>query len=59
MRWRGAPASGCRYKEVADRPGVSHKTIRSHGRRIFEKLQAQAVVEAVRRARGAGIRQPD
>lgn len=55
----GALASGCRYKEVADRLGVSHNTIRSHVRRIFEKLQAHGVLEAVRRARTAGIRLPE
>lgn len=55
----GALASGCRYKEVADRLGVSHNTIRSHVRRIFEKLHAHGVMEAVRRARGAGIRLPE
>lgn len=52
----GALASGCRYKEVAVRLGVSHNTIRSHVRRIFEKLHAHGVQEAARKARSAGIR---
>ena len=54
----GALASGCRYKEVASKLGVSHNTIRSHVRRIFEKLHAHGVAEAARNAAAAGIRLP-
>lgn len=54
----GALASGCRYKEVAAKLGVSHNTIRSHVRRIFEKLHAHGVQEATRKAHAAGVRLP-
>ena len=54
----GALASGCRYKEVAAKLGVSHNTIRSHVRRIFEKLHAHGVQEAARKAHAAGVRLP-
>ena len=54
----GALASGYRYKEVADRLGVSHNTIRSHVRRIYERLHAHRVTEAARKARNAGVRLP-
>lgn len=54
----GALATGCRYKEVAAKLGVSHNTIRSHVRRIYEKLHAHGVVEAARKARDAGVRLP-
>jgi len=55
----GALAAGCRYKEVAARLGVSHNTVRSHVRRIFEKLHAHGATEAARKARAMGVRLPD
>jgi len=55
----GSLAQGCRYKEVAHRLGVSHNTIRSHVRRIFEKLHANGTIEAARKAREAGILIPE
>jgi len=54
----GALATGCRYKEVAARLGLSHNTIRSHVRRIYEKLHAHGVMEAARKAKAAGVRLP-
>lgn len=54
----GALAAGCRYKEVAARLGVSHNTVRSHVRRIFEKLHAHGASEAARKARALGVKLP-
>lgn len=48
-----ALASGYRYKEVAARLGVSHNTIRTHVRHIYEKLHVHGIQEAMARA-GAG-----
>ncbi len=41
-------AEGLRYKEVAERMGVSINTVRTYIRRAYEKLQAQSRMEAVR-----------
>lgn len=54
----GALASGYRYKEVAARLGLSHNTIRSHVRRIYERLHAHGVIEAANKARQAGVALP-
>ena len=40
---------GLRYKEVADRMGITLNTVRTYVRRAYEKLQAQSRTEAVRR----------
>jgi DNA-binding NarL/FixJ family response regulator len=48
-------ASGLRYKEVADALGVSHNTVRSHVRRIFQRLHVHGVAAAVAAARARGI----
>jgi DNA-binding NarL/FixJ family response regulator len=42
-----ALAKGLRYKEIADEFGVSMETIRSHARKIYEKLQVQSRTEAL------------
>lgn len=47
-----ALASGYRYKEVAARLGVSHNTIRSHVRHIYEKLHVHGIQGAMAKARG-------
>lgn len=44
-------AAGYRYKEVADRLGVSHNTIRTHVRHIYEKLHVHGLQEAVNKSR--------
>ncbi len=43
-----ALGEGLRYKEVADRMGISINTVRTYVRRTYEKLQAQSRMEAVR-----------
>ncbi|HTI72663.1 MAG TPA: response regulator transcription factor [Candidatus Limnocylindria bacterium] len=45
-------AEGLRYKEAADRMGVSLNTIRCYIRRVYEKLHANSRVEAIRRYGG-------
>jgi len=42
-----ALSKGLRYKEIADDMQVSIETIRSHARRIYEKLQVQSRTEAL------------
>jgi len=42
-----ALAKGLRYKEIADEFNVSMETIRSHARKIYEKLQVQSRTEAL------------
>lgn len=42
-----ALAKGLRYKEIADEFNVSIETIRSHARKIYEKLQVQSRTEAL------------
>jgi len=42
-----ALAKGLRYKEIAGEFGVSIETIRSHARKIYEKLQVQSRTEAL------------
>jgi DNA-binding NarL/FixJ family response regulator len=39
-------AQGCLYKEMSDRLGISMNTIRTHLRRIYEKLHVQSRTEA-------------
>lgn len=50
-----ALAKGLRYKEIADEMKVSMETIRSHARKIYEKLQVQSRTEALNKVYG---RQP-
>jgi DNA-binding NarL/FixJ family response regulator len=45
-------AEGLSVKEIADRMQVSHSTVRTHIRHIYEKLQVHSRVEAVNRMRG-------
>ena len=42
-----ALAKGLRYKEIANEFGVSMETIRSHARKIYEKLHVQSRTEAL------------
>jgi DNA-binding NarL/FixJ family response regulator len=39
-------ASGCLYKEIGDRLGISFSTVRAHLRNIYEKLHVQSRTEA-------------
>ena len=43
----GCLAKGYRYKEIADQLGISVLTVRSHLRRIYEKLHVRSRTEAV------------
>ncbi len=47
-----ALAKGLRYKEIAAQLDVSIETIRSHARRIYEKLQVQSRTEALNKVFG-------
>ena len=47
-----ALAKGLRYKEIADEMKVSMETIRSHARKIYEKLQVQSRTEALNKVYG-------
>jgi DNA-binding NarL/FixJ family response regulator len=47
-----ALAKGLRYKEIAVQLDVSIETIRSHARRIYEKLQVQSRTEALNKVFG-------
>lgn len=47
-----ALAKGLRYKEIADEFNVSMETIRSHARKIYEKLQVQSRTEALNKVYG-------
>jgi len=40
-------AKGLRYKEIADQLFISTDTVRSHVRRIYEKLQVHSRTEAL------------
>jgi DNA-binding NarL/FixJ family response regulator len=47
-----ALAKGLRYKEIADEFNVSIETVRSHARKIYEKLQVQSRTEALNKVYG-------
>ncbi|HVZ55511.1 MAG TPA: response regulator transcription factor [Chitinophagaceae bacterium] len=47
-----ALAKGLRYKEIADEMNVGLETIRSHARKIYEKLQVQSRTEAINKIYG-------
>lgn len=45
-------AKGLRYKEIADEMTISIETVRSHARKIYEKLQVQSRTEALNKVYG-------
>lgn len=47
-----ALAKGLRYKEIADEMRISIETVRSHARKIYEKLQVQSRTEALNKIYG-------
>jgi DNA-binding NarL/FixJ family response regulator len=47
-----ALAKGLRYKEIADEMKISIETVRSHARKIYEKLQVQSRTEALNKVYG-------
>lgn len=47
-----ALAKGLRYKEIADGMKISIETVRSHARKIYEKLQVQSRTEALNKVFG-------
>jgi DNA-binding NarL/FixJ family response regulator len=47
-----ALAKGLRYKEIADEMKISMETVRSHARRIYEKLHVQSRTEALNKIYG-------
>ncbi|MCB0767871.1 MAG: response regulator transcription factor [Flavobacteriales bacterium] len=42
-------AAGLKYKEIAEKAGLSTETVRVHVRRIYSKLQVRGRMEAVRK----------
>lgn len=47
-----ALSKGLRYKEIADEMHISIETVRSHARKIYEKLQVQSRTEALNKVYG-------
>ena len=47
-----ALSKGLRYKEIADEMTISIETVRSHARKIYEKLQVQSRTEALNKVYG-------
>jgi DNA-binding NarL/FixJ family response regulator len=47
-----ALAKGLRYKEIADEMKISMETVRSHARKIYEKLHVQSRTEALNKVYG-------
>ncbi len=47
-----ALAKGLRYKEIADEMNISIETVRSHARKIYEKLHVQSRTEALNKVYG-------
>ncbi len=50
----GLLAKGCLYKQIADQLGISLGTVRTHQRRIYEKLHVQSRTEATLKFLGKG-----
>ncbi len=46
---------GCSYKMIADALGISFETVRTHIKRIYEKLQVHNNTEAVAKALKRGL----
>lgn len=47
-----ALSKGLRYKEIANEMGIGMETVRSHARKIYEKLQVQSRTEALNKIYG-------
>ena len=47
-----ALAKGLRYKEIANEMNIGMETVRSHARKIYEKLQVQSRTEALNKIYG-------
>jgi DNA-binding CsgD family transcriptional regulator len=45
-------AEGLRYKEIAAKLKISIETVRTHARRIYEKLHVQSRTEALNKVYG-------
>jgi len=46
---------GCKYKDVAEKLGISVETVRTHIRSVYGKLQVHSVASAVREAIRRGL----
>jgi DNA-binding NarL/FixJ family response regulator len=44
-------AKGLLYKEIADKLGVSHETVKKHLKNIYQKLHVQNKIEALKKMR--------
>ncbi|MHA3775177.1 response regulator transcription factor [Verrucomicrobiota bacterium sgz303538] len=53
----GLLAERCLYKEIPEKFGISHETVRTHLQRIYQKLQVRTRTEAVVRYLGSCGRQ--
>ena len=47
-----ALAKGLRYKEIANEMNIGIETVRTHARKIYEKLQVQSRTEALNKVYG-------
>jgi len=50
-----ALSKGLRYKEIAGEMNIGMETVRSHARKIYEKLQVQSRTEALNKVFGTRL----
>lgn len=57
MRYLGYLAEGLVYKEMAHKETVSHETVKTHLKRLYNKLDARNGAQAVAQAFRSGVLQ--